>query len=172
VSPGQRSLTTLTSGTSNTDRSHVVPSPRGCGKMKRDSQADELADQWTLLRGERELSANKSGTTRLRSSSQVLPVRGALSTSRVRKYPERLCQTGDLTLPLVTRMFLQGLEGSQPSGFSNVAVSFKRQLLSLGFELSATAGTGFPSGSKSISGAGYRPYIQFPWSHSIAIWCC
>jgi hypothetical protein len=76
--------------------------------MKRDSQADELADQWTLLRGERELSANKSGTTRLRSASQVLPVRRALSTSRVRKYPERLCQTGDLTLPLVTRMFLQG----------------------------------------------------------------
>jgi hypothetical protein len=78
--------------------------------MKRDSQADELADQWTLLRGEIELSANKSGTTRLRSASQVLPVRGALSTSRVRKYPERLCQTGDLTLPLVTRMFLQGLQ--------------------------------------------------------------
>jgi hypothetical protein len=76
--------------------------------MKRDSQAHELADQWTPLRGERELSANKSGTTRLRSASQVLPVRGALSTSRVKKYPERLCQTGDLTLPLVTRMFLQG----------------------------------------------------------------
>jgi hypothetical protein len=32
--------------------------------MKRDSQADELADQWTLLPGERKLSANKSGTTR------------------------------------------------------------------------------------------------------------
>jgi Domain of unknown function (DUF4158) len=33
--------------------------------MKRDSQADELAEQWTLLPGERELLANKSGATRL-----------------------------------------------------------------------------------------------------------
>jgi hypothetical protein len=32
--------------------------------MKRDSQADELAEQWTLLAGDRELSANKNGTTR------------------------------------------------------------------------------------------------------------
>ena len=33
--------------------------------MKRDWQADELAEQWTLLPGERELLANKSGATRL-----------------------------------------------------------------------------------------------------------
>ena len=33
--------------------------------MKHDSRADEPAEQWTLLPGERELSANKSGTTRL-----------------------------------------------------------------------------------------------------------
>jgi Domain of unknown function (DUF4158) len=33
--------------------------------MKRDWQADELAEQWTLLLGERELLADKTGATRL-----------------------------------------------------------------------------------------------------------
>jgi len=33
--------------------------------MKRDWQADQLAEQWTLLAGEREVLANKSGATRL-----------------------------------------------------------------------------------------------------------
>jgi Domain of unknown function (DUF4158) len=33
--------------------------------MKRDWQADELAEQWTLLPGERELLANRTGATRL-----------------------------------------------------------------------------------------------------------
>ena len=38
------------------------------------------------------------------------------------------------------------LNGSQPSGFSNVVVSFKRQLpVPFGFDLSATAGAGFPA---------------------------
>ncbi|MBV8055778.1 MAG: transporter [Deltaproteobacteria bacterium] len=55
------------------------------------------------------------------------------------------------------------------SGFSNIVVSFKRQLpVPFGFDLSATAGLGFPSGSGNISGPGYQPYIQFPWSHDIA----
>jgi hypothetical protein len=61
------------------------------------------------------------------------------------------------------------LNGRQSSGFSNVVVSFKRQLpVPFGFDLSATAGAGFPSGSSNISGRGYQPYIQFPWSRSIA----
>jgi Putative MetA-pathway of phenol degradation len=61
------------------------------------------------------------------------------------------------------------VNGPQPSGFSNLVVSFKRQLpVPLGLDLSATAGLGLPSGSKKISGSGYQPYIQFPWSHSIA----
>jgi len=34
--------------------------------------------------------------------------------------------------------------------------------------LSAAAGLGFPSGSTRISGRGYQPYIQFPWSREIA----
>jgi hypothetical protein len=65
--------------------------------------------------------------------------------------------------------YFGSLNGSQSSGFSNVVVSFKRQLLvPFGFNLSATAGLGFPSGSGAISGRGYQPYIQFPWSHAIA----
>jgi hypothetical protein len=65
--------------------------------------------------------------------------------------------------------YLSSLNGSQPSGFSNVVVSLKRQLLvPLGFDLSATAGIGLPTGSSAISGGGYQPYIQFPWSHAIA----
>ena len=61
------------------------------------------------------------------------------------------------------------LNGSQPSGFSNAIVSFKRQLpVPLGFDLSTTVGVGFPSGSGKVTGPGYQPYIQFPWSHSVA----
>jgi len=61
------------------------------------------------------------------------------------------------------------LNGSEASGFSDVVVSFKRQLpVPFGFDLSATGGLGFPSGSSKISGSGYQPYIQFPWSHEIA----
>jgi len=65
--------------------------------------------------------------------------------------------------------YFGSLNGPQPSGFSDVVVSFKRQLLTpFGFDLSATAGVGFPSGSDKVSRRGYQPYIQFPWSHSIA----
>ena len=65
--------------------------------------------------------------------------------------------------------YFLSLNGYQPSGFSNTVVSLKRQLpVPFGFSLSATAGIGFPSGSKKVSGPGYQPYIQFPWSHSIA----
>jgi hypothetical protein len=60
------------------------------------------------------------------------------------------------------------IDGSQPSGFSDIVVSFKRQLpVPFGFGLSATAGLGFPSGPGQISGRGYEPYIQVPWSHKI-----
>ncbi len=59
------------------------------------------------------------------------------------------------------------LNGPRSSGFSNVVVSFKRQFaVPFGFNLSAAAGMGFPSGS-NIPGSGYQPYIQFPWSHRI-----
>ncbi|MBV8452002.1 MAG: hypothetical protein JOZ29_06965 [Deltaproteobacteria bacterium] len=61
-------------------------------------------------------------------------------------------------------IYFGSLNGSQSSGFSNIVVSFKRQLpVPFGFDLSATAGMGFPSGSGNISAPGYQPYIQFPW---------
>ena len=64
--------------------------------------------------------------------------------------------------------YAEAFNGPAASGFSNVVVSFKRQLpVPLGFDLSATAGLGFPSGSPKIEGRGYQPYIQFPWSHPI-----
>jgi Putative MetA-pathway of phenol degradation len=65
--------------------------------------------------------------------------------------------------------YFGAVNGAQPSGFSNVVVSFKRQLPGpFGFDLSATAGAGFPSGANKVAGRGYQPYIQFPWSRSIA----
>ena len=65
--------------------------------------------------------------------------------------------------------YFLSLNDSQPSGSSDLVVSFKRQLpVPFGFNLSATAGIGFPSGSRKISGPGYQPYLQFPWSHIIA----
>lgn len=65
--------------------------------------------------------------------------------------------------------YFDSLNGAKASGFSNGVISFKRQLLvPFGFGLSATAGLGFPSGSSRISGRGYQPYIQFPWSHGVA----
>jgi hypothetical protein len=65
--------------------------------------------------------------------------------------------------------YFLAINGSQPTGFSDAVASFKRQLpVPLGFELSATAGLAFPSGSGQIAGRGYAPYFQFPWSHEIA----
>jgi hypothetical protein len=64
--------------------------------------------------------------------------------------------------------YFLSINGSEPSGFSDVVVSFKRQLPApYGFNLSAMAGLGFPSGSTKISGHGYQPYLQAPWSHEI-----
>jgi len=65
--------------------------------------------------------------------------------------------------------YFWSLNGFQRSGFTDLVASFKRQLpIPLGFYLSATGGLGFPSGNSSISGHGYEPYIQFPWSREIA----
>jgi Putative MetA-pathway of phenol degradation len=65
--------------------------------------------------------------------------------------------------------YLGSLNGSESSGFSDAVVSFKRQLpVPFGFDLSATGGLGFPTGNSKISGPGYQPYIQFPWSREIA----
>jgi hypothetical protein len=64
--------------------------------------------------------------------------------------------------------YFGSFSGSQPSGFSNLVVSLKRQLhVPLGFDLSATGGLGFPTGAAKVAGRGYQPYIQFPWSHGL-----
>lgn len=66
--------------------------------------------------------------------------------------------------------YFGSFNGSQPSGFSNLIASLKRQLpVPFGFELSATGGVGFPTGAAKISGRGYQPYLQFPWSHGLAL---
>jgi hypothetical protein len=56
-----------------------------------------------------------------------------------------------------------------PTGFSDVAPAVKAQLGPLpgGIVFSATAGLGFPTGASGISGHGYNPYVQFPWSREI-----
>jgi hypothetical protein len=67
-----------------------------------------------------------------------------------------------------TRSFFGSLNGSQPSGFSDVVVSFKRPLPTpFGFDVSATAGLGFPTGATKISGRSYQSYIQFPWPRGL-----
>jgi len=64
--------------------------------------------------------------------------------------------------------YFLSIDGPQPSGLSDIVASFKRQLPApLGFDLSATAGLRFPTGATRISGHGYQPNIQFPWSQEI-----
>jgi Putative MetA-pathway of phenol degradation len=62
------------------------------------------------------------------------------------------------------------LHGTEPSGFSDIAPAVKKQIGPLpgNIELSATLGLGLPTGTTAISGRGYQPYLQFPWSHPIA----
>jgi hypothetical protein len=49
-------------------------------------------------------------------------------------------------------------------------VSAKRQLFvqSPSFSVSVAAGVGVPSRGMSVADRGYHPYLQFPWSRSIA----
>ena len=65
--------------------------------------------------------------------------------------------------------YVGAINGPHPSGFSNVVVSAKRQLpIPFGIDMSATAGVGFPSGYRKISGSGYQPYVQAPLSYQIS----
>jgi hypothetical protein len=56
-----------------------------------------------------------------------------------------------------------------PTGFSDLAPAVKAQLGPFpgGVVLSATAGLGIPTGASRISGYGYIPYVQFPWSREV-----
>jgi hypothetical protein len=62
------------------------------------------------------------------------------------------------------------LRGTGPSGFSDLAPAVKKQIGPLpgDINLSATLGMGLPTGAATISGHGYQPYLQFPWSHPIS----
>ena len=65
--------------------------------------------------------------------------------------------------------YFYSLNGRAASGFSDLVVSVKRELpVPYGFHLSATAGVGLPTGATKVSGAGYDPYIQFPWSRRLS----
>jgi Putative MetA-pathway of phenol degradation len=65
--------------------------------------------------------------------------------------------------------YFRSVRGRGPTGFSDVVPAVKAQLGPLlgGVVLSATAGLGLPTGASRISGHGYNPYIQFPWSRDI-----
>jgi hypothetical protein len=55
------------------------------------------------------------------------------------------------------------VSGTEPSGFFNVAISFKRQFaVPFGFDLSTTAGIGFPTGSGEISLCPIRSFWGAP----------
>jgi hypothetical protein len=62
-----------------------------------------------------------------------------------------------------------GVSGHGPSGFSDVAPAIKHQLtgLPLGLNASLTAGLAFPTGARLISGTGYNPYLQLPWTKDL-----
>jgi hypothetical protein len=65
--------------------------------------------------------------------------------------------------------YARALRGTAPTGQSDVVPALKRQLgpLPADIELSATIGLGLPTGAVAVSGPGYQPYLQFPWSHPV-----
>jgi hypothetical protein len=65
--------------------------------------------------------------------------------------------------------YIRSLDGSS-SEFSTLVISAKRQLFiqSPSFSLSVAAGVGVPGREIGSADRGYTPYIQFPWSRSIA----
>jgi hypothetical protein len=62
-----------------------------------------------------------------------------------------------------------GIDGHEPVGFSDIAPAIKHQFggLPQGTNLSATAGLTLPTGARVISGSGYNPYLQFPWTQDL-----
>jgi hypothetical protein len=66
--------------------------------------------------------------------------------------------------------YVRSMDGSSSSEFSEFVISAKRQVFvqSTSFSLSATAGLGVPGLGTKAADRGYTPYIQFPWSRSIA----
>jgi len=62
-----------------------------------------------------------------------------------------------------------GIYGHGPVGFSDIAPAIKHQFggLPAGTNLSATVGLALPTGAQAISGSGYNPYLQFPWTQDL-----
>jgi len=65
--------------------------------------------------------------------------------------------------------FTGGIYGHGSVGFSDLAPAIKRQFEGLpeGLNLSAAVGLALPTGRQSISGGGYNPYFQFPWTQDL-----
>ncbi|MDA9525205.1 hypothetical protein XI06_34095 [Bradyrhizobium sp. CCBAU 11434] len=57
------------------------------------------------------------------------------------------------------------LTGSVDTGFTNVTPAVKWQVSGLPANLSMVAGVGLPTGTPAITGAGFQPYLQVPWSY-------
>jgi hypothetical protein len=62
--------------------------------------------------------------------------------------------------------YFDAVNGPLNSGFTNVTPAIKWQISPVPgkIDLSATLGTGIPTGTKAIAGPGVQPYVQFPWS--------
>ena len=61
------------------------------------------------------------------------------------------------------------LNGPAGSGFSDSVLSIKYQVAAVPdpFQLSTTAGLGFPTGGKEVAGHGWNPYFQLPWQAAL-----
>jgi hypothetical protein len=66
--------------------------------------------------------------------------------------------------------YTRGVQGPGRAGFSDIAPAIKRQIEALpeGTSLSGVVGLALPTGAVHISGSGYGPYLQAPWSQEIA----
>lgn len=66
--------------------------------------------------------------------------------------------------------YIRSFDVGSSSAFSETVVSVKRQLFvqSKSFSMSVTGGIGLPGLGTSAANRGYTPYIQSPWSRSIA----
>lgn len=61
------------------------------------------------------------------------------------------------------------LTGTVDGGFTNVGPGVKWQVSGLPepANLSVVFGAGLPTGTPAITGAGFQPYLQFPWSYEL-----
>jgi hypothetical protein len=71
----------------------------------------------------------------------------------------------ELLLDLPTAFLMT--RGGAPAASSDVAPGLKRQLFSGDFSASGVIGVLLPTGDARISGRGYAPYLQFPWTQDL-----